>query len=275
MPGSDFSPSMRAAVLGVIPARIGSTRLPRKPLHDLAGRPLIEWVWHRVKESGVCDRVVVATDSEAVAERATGFGAEAMLTAPDHPSGTDRVAEVVRRLDAGPDTTVLNVQGDEPFVDPSHLQAAVDLVTSAGWPVGTLATPLRSMETWRDPDAVKVVRGSDGRALYFSRAPVPFVRDGAPADDDLARPPFLRHLGLYAYTAEALARWVALPESALERLERLEQLRPLEAGIGIGVAVVQEAERGVDTPEDAARAARLLADRQGSAHTGTHAQAEA
>jgi 3-deoxy-manno-octulosonate cytidylyltransferase (CMP-KDO synthetase) len=266
---------MSVSVLGVIPARIGSTRLPRKPLLDLAGRPLIEWVWRRVMESGVCGRVVVATDSEAVAERVTGFGAEAMLTAPDHPSGTDRVAEVVRRVDAGPDTTVLNVQGDEPFVEPSHLQAAVDLIASAGWPVGTLATPLRSMETWRDPDAVKVVRGSDGGALYFSRAAVPFVRDGAPADDDLSGPPFLRHLGLYAYTAEALARWVALPESALERLERLEQLRPLEAGIGIGVAVVQEAERGVDTPEDAARAARLLVDRQGSAHTGTHAQAEA
>jgi len=265
---------MSATVIGVIPARLGSTRLPRKPLHDLSGRPLIEWVWLRVMESGVCSRVVVATDSDEVASCASGFGAEVMLTAVDHPSGTDRVAEVAARLGVSSDAAILNVQGDEPFVEPAHLQAAVRLVAEEGWPVGTLATPLRTIEAWHDPDAVKVVRAADGRALYFSRAAVPFVRDRPPAANDLANPPFLRHLGLYAYRADALARWVALPESTLERLERLEQLRPLEGGIGIGVAVVADAERGVDTPADAARASRFLRRSQSMTPTGTRAQAE-
>lgn len=245
-------------VLGVIPARLGSTRLPRKPLHLLAGRTLIEWVWRRATDSGIFDELVIATDSAEVYEAAQGFGARAELTRTDHPSGTDRVAEVVDRPAFADFSVVVNVQGDEPFVDRGHLAAAVELVAAGGWPVGTVAAPLRDARAWRDPSVVKVVRGDDGGALLFSRAPIPFVRDREPGEEDFASGAFLRHVGIYAYERDALARWVSLPEGRLERLERLEQLRPLAAGIRIGVAIVDPAEPGVDTPDDAARADRRL-----------------
>ncbi len=246
-------------MLGVIPARLGSERLPRKPLHRLAGRPLIEWVWRRVSAFDVLDACVVATDSEEVAAACRATGATVVLTSASHPSGTDRVAEVAARPEYDDVRVVVNVQGDEPFVDASHVAAAVALV-EAGWAVGTVAAPLTTMAAYEDAAVVKVVRRPDGAALYFSRSAIPYVRDRAPGPDELASPVFLRHVGLYAYAPDALARWVALPPSALERLEKLEQLRPLEAGIDIGVAVVAGAERGVDTLEDARAAeARLLA----------------
>jgi len=243
-------------VLGVIPARLGSERLPRKPLHVLAGRPLIEWVWRRAATFGVLDTLVIATDSEEVAEVARGFGARALLTAADHPSGTDRVAEVVRGLGADFEI-VVNIQGDEPFLREEQVRGAVALVR-AGWPVGTLATPVGSLEAWRDPSVVKVVRREDGAALYFSRAPIPHRRQGPPTLEQLCGVGYLRHIGLYAYAPAALERWVTLPEGELERLERLEQLRPLAAGINIGVAVVDSAPEGIDTPEDAERAEKIL-----------------
>jgi 3-deoxy-manno-octulosonate cytidylyltransferase (CMP-KDO synthetase) len=248
---------LNTRVLGVIPARLGSTRLPRKPLHLVAGRPIIEWVWQRAIASDVFHRVVIATDSAEVADVARRFGAMVELTRSDHPSGTDRVAEVVALPEHANYRIVVNVQGDEPFVSTEHLAAAVDLVVS-GWPVGTVAAPLEDIESWRDPATVKVALGDDGGALLFSRAPIPFLRDRAPTDEDLASGAFLRHIGIYAYARDALFRWVELPEARLERLERLEQLRPLAAGVRIGVAVVAPAEPGVDTPEDAARADRRL-----------------
>ncbi|HEU5209161.1 MAG TPA: 3-deoxy-manno-octulosonate cytidylyltransferase [Longimicrobiales bacterium] len=237
-------------VLGVIPARLGSERLPRKPLHLLAGRPLIEWVWRRVSAMDVLDACVVATDSEEVAAACRTVGADVVLTAASHPSGTDRVAEVAARPEYTDVRVVVNVQGDEPFVAASHVAAAVALV-DAGWPVGTVAAPLRETRAYRDSAVVKVVRRPDGAALYFSRSAVPHVRGREPTDDELASARFLRHIGLYAYSPDALRRWVDLEPSGLEELERLEQLRPLEAGIAIGVAVVDGAEGGVDTPEDA------------------------
>jgi 3-deoxy-manno-octulosonate cytidylyltransferase (CMP-KDO synthetase) len=243
-------------VLGVIPARLGSTRLPRKPLYRLAGRPLLEWVWRRVVATDLFSSVVVATDSEEIGEVARGFGAEVELTLATHPSGTDRVAEV-----AGRQTQfehIVNIQGDEPFVSPEHLSAALALVTEGEWEIGTVAAPLGSVESWRDPGVVKVVRGEDGGALLFSRAPIPFVRDGVPDEMQLSSGAFLRHVGIYSYRREALLEWVARPEGELERLEKLEQLRPLAAGARIGVAVVQPAEPGVDTPADAERAERRL-----------------
>lgn len=249
---------MNGRVLGVIPARLGSTRLPRKPLHLLAGRTLIEWVWRRATDSGIFDALVIATDSAEVYEAARGFGARAELTRTDHPSGTDRVAEVVDRAAFSDYSIVMNVQGDEPFVERDHLAAAVELVASGGWSVGTVATPLQDAGSWRDPSVVKVVRGDDGGALLFSRSPIPFVRDHEPGTEDFASGAFLRHVGIYAYTRDALARWVSLPEARLERLERLEQLRPLAAGVRIGVSIVEPAEPGVDTPDDAARAERRL-----------------
>jgi 3-deoxy-manno-octulosonate cytidylyltransferase (CMP-KDO synthetase) len=228
------------SILVVIPARLGSERLARKPLHPLAGRPLIEWGWRRVGGGAAGDAAVVATDSEEVAEVCRGFGAVAELTSPEHGSGTSRVAEVVTRRPYGGHDVVVNVQGDEPFVEESHLTAAAALA-AGGWDVGTVATPVRYLEAWRDPAVVKVVLREDGGALYFSRAPIPHRRDGEPDAGELASGRYLRHVGVYAYAPAALARWVALPASWLERTERLEQLRPLAAGLSIGVAVVEDA----------------------------------
>ena len=246
---------MTARVLGVIPARLASTRLPRKPLHPIAGRPLVEWVWRRVRDLGIFDAVVVATDSPEVEAAARAFGASVVLTREAHPSGTDRVAEVARREEWRGYPVIVNVQGDEPFVRGDHLQAAVGLVRDGGWDVGTVAAPISTDDEWREPAVVKVARGDDGRALFFTRAPVPFPRDAAP---DFASGAYLRHVGVYAYTRDALLRWVALPEGALERIEKLEQLRALAAGLRIGVAVGEPAEGGVDTPADAARAERII-----------------
>jgi 3-deoxy-manno-octulosonate cytidylyltransferase (CMP-KDO synthetase) len=249
----------RHRVLGVIPARIGSERLPRKPLHALAGRPLIEWVWRRASGFATLDAVVVATDSEEVAEVCRAAGAVVELTSPDHASGTDRVAEVADRPAYREFDVVVNIQGDEPFVAEEQVAAAAALVRE-GWDVGTVATPVRTLEAWRDPSVVKVVRRDDGGALYFSRAPIPFLRDGDPTPEALGSHRFLRHLGIYAYSRSALGRWVSLPAGELERIERLEQLRALAAGLSIGVATVESAEGGVDTYDDARRAeARLLA----------------
>ncbi|MBA2243813.1 MAG: 3-deoxy-manno-octulosonate cytidylyltransferase [Gemmatimonadetes bacterium] len=248
-------------VLGVIPARIGSSRLPRKPLQSIAGRPLIEWVWRRALAADLFAVVVIATDSEEIEEVASGFGARVELTSSEHPSGTDRVAEIAERDAYRGFEVIANIQGDEPFVRREQLEHAVQLVDSGGWDVGTVAVPVASVAEWRDPSVVKVVRDARGGAMLFSRAPIPFRRDRDPDEQELASGYFLRHLGIYTYRREALLRWVQLPESDLERFERLEQLRPLAAGIGIGVAVVAAppaGEGGVDTPEDAARAERRL-----------------
>lgn len=245
-------------VLGVIPARIGSERLARTPLHPIAGRPLIEWVWRRVQAFSCLDAVVVATDSEEIASVCRRAGATVEMTLATHPSGTDRVAEVATRSPYRGFDVIVNIQGDEPLIGEDQVRAAASLVKE-GWDVGTVATPVRSLEAWRSPAVVKVVRRDDGGALYFSRAPIPHLRDGEPSADDLASSCYLRHLGVYAYAPDALRRWVALPPSPLERIERLEQLRALEAGLSIGVAVVDHAEGGVDTYDDARRIeARLL-----------------
>lgn len=243
-------------VLGVIPARLGSERLPRKPLYRLAGRPLIEWVWRRVNSLQFFDRLVIATDSEEVAAVAREFGADVELTAADHTSGTARIAELIARPDYGGYACIVNAQGDEPFLQREHVASAAELVAQ-GWPIGTVATPVRTVESWRNPSVVKVVRRDDAAALYFSRAPIPHLRDREPTAAELNYD-LLRHVGVYAYTPAALQEWVSLPEHPLEQLERLEQLRPLAAGIRIGVAVVASTPEGVDTPEDAARAERVI-----------------
>lgn len=251
---------MSGQVLGIVPARLASTRLPDKSLYPLLGRPLIEWVWRRVEAMSVLDRAVIATDSPAVADVCRSLGAPVELTSPDHPSGTDRVAEVADRPEFRGFDFIANVQGDEPLLKEAHLAAAIALVRDEGWQVGTCATPLLDDEARKDPSVVKVARASSGRALYFSRAPIPYKRDGKPEPEELERDPFLRHIGLYAYTRDALADWVALAPSRLEVLEMLEQLRPLEAGLRIGVAVVGAADPGVDTPADAVRMEARLAE---------------
>jgi 3-deoxy-manno-octulosonate cytidylyltransferase (CMP-KDO synthetase) len=244
---------MSGRVLGIVPARLASTRLPNKPLYPLLGRPLIEWVWRRVEGMKALDEAVVATDSEAVAEVCRAMGAPVELTSPDHPSGTDRVAEVARKERYAGFDVIANIQGDEPLLKEAHLVAAIDLVRERGWEIGTCATPLMSLDARKDPSVVKVVRAQSGRALYFSRSPIPYKRDDKPSPEELGREPFLRHIGIYAYTPEALENWVAQSPSPLERLEMLEQLRPLGSGARIGVAVVGAADPGVDTPADAAR----------------------
>jgi 3-deoxy-manno-octulosonate cytidylyltransferase (CMP-KDO synthetase) len=243
----------------VIPARIGSERLPRKPLQLLAGRPLIEWVWRRVSAFSVLDAVVVATDSEEVAELCGALGADVVMTSSAHRSGTERAAEVVEAGEYAGYDVVVNVQGDEPLIAESHVAAVLDLV-ERGWDVGTIAVPLASAEELADPAVVKVVCRTDGGALLFSRAAIPHRRSGAPTPQGMAAGPYLRHVGLYAYRRQALRRWVALPQDAVEVLEQLEQMRPLRAGMRIGVGVAAAAERGVDTAEDLRRAAARLAE---------------
>jgi 3-deoxy-manno-octulosonate cytidylyltransferase (CMP-KDO synthetase) len=210
----------------------------------------------------VLDHAVVATDSEEVADVCHALGAPVEMTSRDHPSGTDRVAEVAHRPEYEGFRWIANVQGDEPLLRESHLRAAIDLVREGGWDVGTCATPLQSDDARKDPSVVKVARAANGRALYFSRARIPYKRDEKPSEDELAREPFLRHVGIYAYTRDALHDWVALAPSPLERLEQLEQLRPLEAGLRIGVAVVGAADHGVDTPADVLRMEERLGSRR-------------
>jgi 3-deoxy-manno-octulosonate cytidylyltransferase (CMP-KDO synthetase) len=204
------------------------------------------------------DRLVVATDSEEVLAHCRSIGASAVLTNPEHLSGTDRIAEVIADPEFANASVVVNVQGDEPLIRESHLASAVRLVRDEGWEVGTCATPLPDPELRHDPSAVKVVRDSRGGALYLSRAAIPYIRDEAEAELHSSPSPFFRHIGIYVYRREALARWVSLPPSPLERLEKLEQLRALEDGIRIGVAIVDGAAPGVDTPEDVVEVERLL-----------------
>jgi 3-deoxy-manno-octulosonate cytidylyltransferase (CMP-KDO synthetase) len=234
--------------LAVIPARLGATRLPRKPLRLLAGVPLVVRVLERVTALRVADRCVVATDSREIADEVARAGGEAVLTDARHPSGTDRVAEVAARPDCRGYAAILNVQGDEPFVSGVAVRGALAQVATHGFMLGTAALHAEP-DVLRRPDVVKVVTADDGSALYFSRAAIPFLRDDADAEERDAR--VLHHVGVYAYTPDALARWVALPVHPLERIERLEQLRPLANGMRMGVAIIDDAPRGgIDTEED-------------------------
>ena len=232
----------------IIPARYASTRLPGKPLLDLGGKPLIYWAWKQAKASAA-SRVVVATDDERIMKACEAFGAEAVMTRDDHVSGTDRLAEVVDVLKIAPETLVVNLQGDEPEVAPEVInQVAGLLAASPDASMATLCEPLNSMDEYENPNVVKVVKASTGRALYFSRASIPFSRDSQP---NVSR--VFRHIGLYAYRPELLAKFVEWPESPLESTEKLEQLRVLEAGLGIWIdEACSKASPGVDTPEQLA-----------------------
>lgn len=243
------------SLLAVIPARLGASRLPRKPLRLLGGRPLVVRVWERALQLGVADRCVVATDSVEVRNVVRDAGGEAVLTRDDHPSGTDRVAEVLARDEFAAFDAIVNIQGDEPFASAEAVRAAAELVTSRRFALGTVACPAPA-DVLNAPDVVKIVTADDGRALYFSRAPIPYLRDVRDAAERTLRDTLVRrHIGIYAYTRDALARWVALPPHPLERVERLEQLRPLAHGLAMGVAVVDEAPpAGIDTEDDLARA---------------------
>jgi 3-deoxy-manno-octulosonate cytidylyltransferase (CMP-KDO synthetase) len=239
-------------VLGVIPARLGSTRLPNKPLQLLAGEPLITRVIERVLEHGVIDELVVATDSNLVAEVVRRTRTGAVLTASSHPTGTDRVAEVAGRPEFGQFDVIVNIQGDEPFLPREALLGALGRVEQ-GNEIGTAAAPLEP-ELAQDPNRVKLVTDAQGRALYFSRAMIPHRHPaGEPGNGNPGW--YWQHLGIYAYTRRALVRWATLPPCPPEEAERLEQLRALYHGLSIGVARLEGAVfPGIDTAEDLRRA---------------------
>ena len=238
--------------LVVIPARLGAMRLPRKPLRLLSGLPLIVRVWQRISQMNVADAVVVATDDDSVASAVRAVGAECVMTSDKHSSGTERVAEVASQPRFSGYRTIVNVQGDEPFIGRGAVKGAAELVSTGKFPLGTAASRA-SKEILDTPSLVKVVIADDGRAMYFSRAPIPYLRDHTDARKLAERT--LQHIGVYAYSREALTEWVSLPPHPLEEIERLEQLRPLAAGLPIGVAVTsEEPASGIDTEEDLERA---------------------
>ena len=239
-----------------IPARYAATRLPGKPLRLLAGEPLVLHVARRALAAGATE-VWVAADDDRIARALDGSGVRIAMTSPDHASGTDRLAECARIAGWSDDTIVVNLQGDEPFAPAAGIRAAAEVLATSGAEMATLATPIEDAATLFDPNAVKLVRAADGTALYFSRAPIPWPRDAFATDRDTLPEGthWLRHIGLYAYRAGFLQRFAALPPGRLERIESLEQLRVLEAGFRIAVALAPEPfPPGVDTPEDLARA---------------------
>ncbi len=244
-------------ILGVIPARYASTRFPGKPLHPIAGRPLIQHVVEQCRRAKALADVVVATDDERIRAVAEKF-CRVEMTAEAHPSGTDRIAEVVSRSDCD---AAVNVQGDEPLIDPAVIDAVAGALVGAE--MSTAAARIHDGAEYDNPNVVKVVVNVAGRALYFSRRTIPFVRDAAsrPVAEQLAAFPFLKHLGIYGYRREALLRLVTWPVSALETAERLEQLRALDHGLGIAVVTVEYDSVGVDVPADVLRVERLLAAR--------------
>ena len=235
----------------MIPARLGSTRMSRKVVRPIAGRPMVEWVWRAARASGLMDPVVVATDSDEVAAVCRARGIPAAMTSPECASGSDRVREAARGIDAD---IYVNIQGDEPTLTGDFFPPLLVLFARAEVEVATLAVPCPP-EEFGNPNAVKVVTALDGRALYFSRATIPFDRDGTGFAG------YRKHLGIYAYRKAALERFASLPPSGLERVERLEQLRLLDNGIDVYVAAAPRDTIGVDTEEDLARAEAVLKGR--------------
>lgn len=244
----------------IIPARYAATRLPGKPLLSIGGRPLIQWVWQRALDSGAAS-VMLATDDERIRKAALEFGADVVMTSAQHASGTDRIAEVARLRGLDPADIVVNLQGDEPMMPAPVISAVARALESAPHvDISTAAAPVQSLAEFLDPNCVKAVRAADGRALYFSRAPVPWPRDqttdGRPTGFEGA----LRHIGIYGYRVRSLLQFAARAPTALEISEKLEQLRALEYGMHIQVVVLEAAPpAGIDTPQDLERVRALLA----------------
>jgi 3-deoxy-manno-octulosonate cytidylyltransferase (CMP-KDO synthetase) len=251
------------AVVAIIPARYGSTRLPGKPLAKIGGKPMIQHVYENAAKAKALDRLVVATDDWRVAETVRGFGGEVMMTAKDHLSGTDRLAEAVRKIRAD---WVVNVQGDLPFIHGDTIARALrPLRRDRSIPMGTVRTPIYEEAEWRNPNVVKVVTDSKGFALYFSRAPIPYVRNPSVEISRRGRSSGLkarlwgyRHIGLYVYRRDFLLHFARLRPTELEQIESLEQLRALFYGHRIRVAEVEENSVEVDSPEDLVRAENYL-----------------
>ena len=243
----------------IIPARFGSTRLPGKPLLQIGGRPLIQWVWQSAVASGAVS-VLVATDDERIRAAADKFGADCLMTSADHVSGTDRIAEAVRTRGLPADAIVVNLQGDEPAMPAGVIAAVAQALREvAGRDMGTAVAPIESLQEFLDPNCVKALRARDGRALYFSRAPVPWPRDHISAERPISYAGAWRHIGIYAYRVRSLLQFAAWPPTPLETTEKLEQLRALEHGMHIHLVTLAEAPpAGVDTPADLERVRAAL-----------------
>jgi 3-deoxy-manno-octulosonate cytidylyltransferase (CMP-KDO synthetase) len=232
------------SVIVIIPARHASSRLPGKPLLKHTGKYLIQHVYERALQAKLPSQVIVATDDPRIESAVRRFKGNVMMTRRDHASGTDRVAEVARKV---PGDLIINLQGDEPMIDPAALDLLISLLQNSSAKMATLATPLSSLEAWRNPNCVKVVLDDCGDALYFSRSPIPYVRDATP---DLKSGRFLQHVGMYGYRREFLLEYAATPPGALEKLEKLEQLRALAMGATIRVGTIAQSTLGVDTRDD-------------------------
>ncbi len=241
-------------VIGIIPARYASTRFPGKPLALIAGKPLIQHVVEQCQQAKSLSEIIVATDDTRIWEVAQNF-CRVEMTLPNHPSGSDRIAEVAERIVCD---AIVNIQGDEPLIDPNVIDAVANALAQNE--MSTAATPIKNISELDNPNVVKVVVNTAGRALYFSRRTIPYLRDAAnrPSTEQLAAFPFLKHLGIYGYRRETLLRLVKFPVSPLENAEKLEQLRALENGIGIAVVKVAYDSIGVDMPEDVARVENIL-----------------
>lgn len=240
--------------VGVIPARYGSTRLPGKSLVMLCGKPLIHWVVKNALKAKKLDRVILATDDRRIADAVKELDVEAVMTRPDHPSGTDRIAEAVQKTDYD---VVVNIQGDEPLIDPGLIDKLAGMIAEGQWDMATACSPFKDGEDINKPSYVKVTCDAGGKALYFSRSVIPYIRDNDVSPDDLYR----RHIGIYSYRRSFLDKLVKTPQCALEKAEKLEQLRALYIGGRIAVIDAKESGIGVDTPEDIAIVEKELAKR--------------
>ncbi len=241
-------------IVGIIPARYQSSRFPGKPLADIHGKPMIQYVYERACKASRLDRLFAATDDARIMDAVRAFGGEALLTRSDHPSGTDRLAEAGELLKLEDEDIIINIQGDEPLVEPAMIDCLIEAIERApNCPMATLAYHCQAESDYLNPNVVKLVMDRSGRALYFSRSPLPFRRDAS--DGPL---PFLKHLGFYAYRQAFLQLFTKLPPGALEEMEKLEQLRALEHGFQIQVAISPVETHGVDTPEDLERLKSLL-----------------
>lgn len=254
---------MKLRFIGIIPARYASTRFPAKPLAMLGGKTVIQRVYEQV--SSVLDNVCVATDDDRIREAVEAFGGRVVMTSPDHKSGTDRICEAYNKLypSTDKDTStdiIINIQGDEPFIQPSQIKTVMECFNDSHTQIATLGKPFTDIEALKNPNSPKIVVDNYGYAMYFSRSVIPFIR-GKEESEWIGSYPFLKHIGLYAYRSDVLKEVTKLPQSSLELAESLEQLRWLQNGYRIKVALTQEETVGIDTPEDLKRAEERLKDR--------------
>lgn len=248
------------AVIAVIPARYGSTRFPGKSLVMIKDKPMIQWVYERTRQSQLIDRLIVATDDERIRGTVVAFGGEAIMTSPNHSTGTDRIAEVANRLECD---IVVNVQGDEPLIHPEMIDQTIKpLVDDPSIPMGTVCRKIESHEEVYDPNVVKVVFDKNRFALYFSRAPIPWDRDGSSNkqlwNELVVKAPLFKHIGLYAYRRNFLLQYASMPQTTLEAVEKLEQLRALENGYKIKMVLTHHNSFGVDIPSDLSKILKRL-----------------